>query len=73
MRNGCSFIDKPKGDRSLGKPKRIWDDAIKINLTEIRSESRYGLAAGSCGHDNEPSGSKIGEEFLEELCNTRPL
>jgi hypothetical protein len=36
MRLGEKRSDgKPEGKRSLGRPRRRWDDNIKMNLTEI--------------------------------------
>jgi hypothetical protein len=29
------LVGKPEGQRSLGRPKRRWEDNIKINLREI--------------------------------------
>jgi hypothetical protein len=29
-------VGKPEGKRPLGKPRRRWDDNIKINLHEVR-------------------------------------
>jgi hypothetical protein len=37
MRNGYKiFITKPGGKSSLGRPKRRWEDNIKINLREMQ-------------------------------------
>jgi hypothetical protein len=30
------FGGKPEGNRPLGRPKRRWDDNIKIDLQEVR-------------------------------------
>ena len=30
-----SFGGKPKGERSLGIPRRRWEDNIKMNLQEV--------------------------------------
>jgi hypothetical protein len=29
------LVGKPKVKRSLGRPRRRWEDGIRINLTEI--------------------------------------
>jgi hypothetical protein len=31
------LVGKPKGNRLLGNPRRLWEDSIKGNLREIRS------------------------------------
>jgi hypothetical protein len=33
-----SLIGKPKGKRSLGKPRLRWEDNIKVNLIETGYE-----------------------------------
>jgi hypothetical protein len=30
------LVGKPKGKRSMGRPRRKWDDNIKMDLQEIR-------------------------------------
>jgi hypothetical protein len=64
-RNACRVsVEKSEGNRPLGRPKRKWENNIKINVREIgwggtdwihlaedREEWR-----GSCEHGNEPSG-----------------
>jgi hypothetical protein len=38
MRNAYKiFVGKPEG-RTLGRPRRIWEDNIKMDITEIRLE-----------------------------------
>jgi hypothetical protein len=35
-RNACrNLVGKPEGKRSLGKPRRKWEDSIKMDLREI--------------------------------------
>jgi hypothetical protein len=29
------LVGKPEGKRSLGRPRRRWDDNIKMNLQEV--------------------------------------
>jgi hypothetical protein len=36
MRNAYKIlVEKPEGKRSLGRPRRRWEDNIKIDLREI--------------------------------------
>jgi hypothetical protein len=35
-------VGKPGGKRPLGRPRRGWEDTVKMNLREIRM-GRYGL------------------------------
>jgi hypothetical protein len=30
-----NLVGKPEGNKSLGRPKRTWEDTIKIDLGEI--------------------------------------
>ena len=32
------WVGKPKGKRPLGRPKRRWDDNIKMDLKEVECE-----------------------------------
>jgi hypothetical protein len=46
------LIGRPEGKRPLGRPRRRWEDDIKINLREIGSMGRTGfswLRIGSSG------------------------
>jgi len=62
------WVGKPEGQRPLGRPRRRWEDNIKMDLQEVvcggyglvRSGLRYGQLAGAC----EPSGSIKWGEFL---------
>ena len=38
------FVGKPEENRPLGRPRRRWEDNIKMNLQEVG----WG---GGCGHD----------------------
>ena len=38
------LVGKPEGKRPLGRPRRRWEDNIKMDLQEVR---------GSCGHWKE--------------------
>jgi len=37
------LVGKPKGERSLGRPKRRWKDNIKIGLQEVGWRAWTGL------------------------------
>jgi hypothetical protein len=46
------LIGRPEGKRPLGRPRRRWEDNIKLNLREIRIDGRTGftwLRIGSNG------------------------
>jgi hypothetical protein len=32
----CTRVGKPKGKRSLRRPRRRWEDNIKMDLQEVR-------------------------------------
>jgi hypothetical protein len=39
MRNAYVILGgKPEGTRPLGRPKRIWEDNIEVDLREVRLE-----------------------------------
>jgi hypothetical protein len=67
-----NFGRKPKGKRPFERPRRRWDD-IRMVLRDIGWENvnwiylTHCSVAGSYENDNEPSGSKKGVEFLEQL------
>jgi hypothetical protein len=42
------LVEKPEGKRPLGRPRRRWEDGIRMDLREI------GL--GGCGLDSTGSG-----------------
>jgi hypothetical protein len=57
-------MGKPEGKRPLEKPRRRWENNIKIDLQEVgwghgldRPGSGEGQVAGTCISGNEPSGS----------------
>jgi hypothetical protein len=57
---------KPEGKRPLGRPRRRWDDNIKMDLKEAGFGGVDWInLEGSCEHDNEPSGSIKCWEILE--------
>jgi hypothetical protein len=58
------LVGKPEGKRPLGKPRRRWNDAIRMDLREICcgvlsgfSCLRIGTGGGLCKYGDEPSGS----------------
>jgi hypothetical protein len=66
-------VRKPERKRPLGRPRRRWEDTIKVDLREIRWSSMDWIDLGhdrdpvedSCEHDNEPSGSIRCSAILE--------
>jgi hypothetical protein len=67
-----ALVRKPEGRRQLERPRRRWEDNIKMDLREVgwghgldQSGSGYGQVASSCECDYEPSGSIKCGEFLE--------
>jgi hypothetical protein len=44
------LVGKPEGKRPLGRPRRRWEDGIRMDLREI------GLGGGGCGLDSTVSG-----------------
>jgi hypothetical protein len=83
MREKCRIlVGKPKGKRSHGRKRHIWQDNIKIDAKEIgcgldSSASVYVSATGLCEHSNEPSGLiKDGERVStckEGLCSQETI
>jgi hypothetical protein len=58
------LVGKPEGKRPLERPRRRWDDGIKMDLREIgwgggvdSPGSGQGPLAGCCECGDEPSGS----------------
>jgi hypothetical protein len=67
-----ALVGKPEGRRPLGRPRRRWEDNIKMDLREVGwggvdwihlAQDRQ--VAGSCVYGDEPSGSIKCGEFLE--------
>jgi hypothetical protein len=56
-------VGKPEGRRPLGRPRRRWEDGIRMDLREIGLGgvdwigSGQGPVAGCCECGDEPSGS----------------
>jgi hypothetical protein len=66
------LVGRPGGRRPLGRPRRRWEDNIKMDLQEVGWGAWTGLiwlmigqVAGCCECGNEPSGSIKREEFLD--------
>jgi hypothetical protein len=73
------LVGKPEGKRPLGRPRRRWEDGIRMDLMEIGlggcgldwTGSGQGPVAGCCECGDEPSGSCATE--LVSYSNTYPL
>ena len=67
------LVGKPEGKRPLGRPRRRWEDNIKIDLQEVGGSCgdwmELGQVAGTCEYGEEPSGSKNAGNFLTS-CRT---
>ena len=68
------LVGKPEGNKPYGRPRRRWENNIKIDLREVGlwhgldlSVSDQEQMAGCCESGNEPSGSIKWEEFLALL------
>ena len=66
------LVGKPEGKRPLGRPRRRWEDNIKMDLWEVGGGWRLdgvgsgqGQMAGTCECGNELSGSVKCGEFLD--------
>jgi hypothetical protein len=58
----------------MGRPRRRWEDNIKMDLQEVGGGldgvgSGYRHVAGTCEYGEEPSGSKNARNFLTS-CRT---
>jgi hypothetical protein len=60
------LVGKPEGRTPLGRPRRRWEDGVRMDLREIGLGGGGGLdstgsgqrpVAGCCECDDEPSGS----------------
>ena len=66
-------VGKREEMRPFGRPRRRWEDNIKMHLLDVglgghrlnRSGSKYGQVAGSCECGDEPSGSIKCGKFIE--------
>jgi hypothetical protein len=66
------LVGKPEGKRPLGRPRRRWDNNIKMNLQEVGSVgmdwselAQVIQMAGTCECGNEPSVSIKCGEFVD--------
>jgi len=65
------WVGKPEGKMPLERPRRRWEDNIKMDLQEMgcggvdRAGSGYEQVAGTCECGNEPSGFTKCGEFLD--------
>jgi hypothetical protein len=79
------LVGKPEGKKLLGRPRRRWEDGIRIDLREIGLGGGCGLdsvvsgqgpVAGCCECGDEPSGScatelvKIGITLLYNILHS---
>jgi hypothetical protein len=63
-------VGKFEGKRQLGKPRRRFEDSMKLDVQEVgldRSVSVLGQVAVTCECGNEPLGSIKCEKFLDQL------
>jgi hypothetical protein len=65
------LVGKPEGKRPLGRPRRRWEDGIRMDLRETGLGSvdrirlaQYGPVAGCCECGDEPSGSLTYRKIL---------
>jgi hypothetical protein len=62
------LMGKSEGKRPLGRPRRRWEDGIRMDLRKIGWGSvdwiQLAPAAGSCEYGDEPSGSGATELFI---------
>ena len=59
------LVGKPEGKRPLGRPRRRWEDNIKMDLQEVGCGVTDWMVAGTCECGIEPSGSIKCGEFLD--------
>jgi len=63
------LVVKPEGKRPLGRPRRRWEDNIKMDLKEMGCEGMDWIeldqVAGTCKCGNENLGSIKCGEFLD--------
>ena len=65
------LVGKPEGNRTFGRPRRRWEDNIKMDLQEVGcggldwTDLAQGQVAGTCECGNEPSGYTKCGEFLD--------
>jgi hypothetical protein len=66
------LVGKPEGKRPLGRPRRRWEDNIRMDLQEVGCGGMDWIVlaldrqvAGNCECCNEPSGLIKCGEFLD--------
>jgi hypothetical protein len=66
------LVGKPEGMKALVKPRRRWEDNIKMDLKGVgwghgfdRSVSEQGQVASCCESCNEPSDSIKCEKYFD--------
>jgi hypothetical protein len=66
------FVKHPEGKRPLERPRRRWEDNIRMNLREVGWVLwtgliwlKIGTVEGPCEHGNKPSGTIKCWEILE--------
>ena len=66
------LVGKPERKRTLARPRRRWEDNIKMDLQEVRwghgldgSGSGKGQVAGTCEYGNDLSDSMKCGKFLD--------
>jgi len=66
------LVGKPEGKRPLGRPRRRWEDNIKMDLQEVGCGCMDWIelaqdrdVAGTCECSNEPSGSLKCGKYLD--------
>jgi hypothetical protein len=67
------LVGKPEGKRPLGRPRRRWEDEIRMELGECgldSTDSGQGPVAGCCECGDEPSGSCATELVMRQDCET---
>jgi hypothetical protein len=78
------LVGKPEGKRPLGRPRRRWEDGIRMDLREIGVGGGYGFdssgsgqgpVAGCCECGDEPSGSCATElvKAIFETCTEEQI
>jgi hypothetical protein len=75
MRNSYKFlVGEPEGKRPLGRPRRRWEDNIKMDLRKWDLGVwigfiwlRIGAGGCSCEHGSKPLGRVKCGEFLDQL------
>jgi hypothetical protein len=66
-------VRKPERMRRLGRPRRRWENNVRMDLREtgwevvdwIHRAQGQGPMAGCCEHGNEPSGPIKSEKFRD--------